>query len=100
MTHRIVFSERAEDQLDARSAATEQDSGRARAESFTGAIVDFCMGLSLFPERGTRRDDLRPGLRILDWCRRVTIALTVEPGVVVILGIFYGGQQWTGAVED
>jgi toxin ParE1/3/4 len=100
MTRRVVFSERAENQLDALYALIESGSGSARAESFTGEIVAFCMGLSLFPERGTRRDDLRPGLRVLGWRRRVTIALAVEPGAVVILGIFYGGQDWESDLEE
>ena len=99
MTHRVVFSERAERQLDALYAVIERASGSVRAEKFTGEIVDFCMGLSLFPERGTRRDDLRPGLRVLGWRRCVSIALTVEPDKVVILGVFYGGQDWEGAFE-
>ena len=99
MTHRVVFSQRAEDQLDALYAVIERDSGSARAESFTGAIVDFCMGLSLFPERGMRRDDLRHGLRVLGWRRRVSIALTVEADDIVILGIFYGGQDWESTFE-
>lgn len=100
MTRQVVFTERAEQQLDVLYAVIEDDSGSARAESFTGAIVDFCMGLSLFPERGTRRDDLRLGLRILGWRRRVTIALVVETEAVVILGIFYGGQDWESELEE
>ena len=100
MTREVVFTERAERQLDALYALIEQNSGSVRAESFTGEIVSFCLGLSLFPERGTRRDDLRPGLRVLGWRRRITIALTVEPVVVVILGIFYGGQDWESAFDE
>ncbi len=97
MTHRVVFSERAERQLDTLYAVVEQGSGSVRAEGFTGGIVAFCLGLSLFPERGTRRDDLRPGLHGLGYRRRVSIAFTVEPGVVVIVGIYYGGQDYEAA---
>lgn len=100
MTRSVVFSERAEQQLDALYALIETDSGSTRAESFTGEIVDFCIGLSLFPERGTRRDDLRAGLRILGWRRRVSIAVVVEPETVLILGVFYGGQDWERALEE
>ena len=100
MTHRVVFSDQAEQHLNALYALIEQNSGSARAEAFTDGIVDYCLGLSLFPERGTQRNDLRPGLRILGYRRRVTIALAVEPDVVVILGIFYGGQDWEAALEE
>ncbi len=58
------------------------------------------MGLSMFPERGTRRDDVRPGLRVLGYRRRVTITLIVEPDTVVIIGIFYGGQDWEDSLVE
>jgi toxin ParE1/3/4 len=45
-------------------------------------------------ERGRRRDDIRPGLRIIGFERRVTVAFAVEEERVVILRIFYGGRDW------
>ena len=42
MMQGVVFTERAESQLD---ALIEQDSGNVTAESFTGEIVSFCLGL-------------------------------------------------------
>jgi plasmid stabilization system protein ParE len=49
--------------------------------------------LSVFPEHGTRRDDLRPGLRILGVERRAVIALQVTADTVTILRILYGGRD-------
>jgi hypothetical protein len=43
------------------------------ADRFTGAIVDYFEKLETFPQRGTRRDDLRPGPRTIGFRRRVTI---------------------------
>jgi toxin ParE1/3/4 len=54
----------------------------------------------MFPERGTRRDDLSPGLRIVGYRRRATIAFTVESDAVIIQGIFYGGQDYEAALRD
>ena len=49
--------------------------------------IDGCQRLSTFPERGTRRDDLRPGMRTLGYRRRVTIAFTVTDETVAIVAI-------------
>ncbi len=46
-------------------------SGRARAGDYIDRIEAACLSLADFPERGTRRDDLRPGLRVIGFERRV-----------------------------
>jgi toxin ParE1/3/4 len=43
------------------------------------------------------RDDIRPGLRIVGFERRVTIAFSVDDGRVTILRVFYGGRDWENA---
>jgi toxin ParE1/3/4 len=49
----------------------------------------------VFPESGRRRDDLRPGVRILGFERRVVIAYTILPSGDVEIGrIFYGGRNY------
>ena len=57
-------------------------------------IEAYCQGLRIGSERGTRRDDIRPGLRIVTFERRVTIAFTVDATHVVILRLFYAGRNW------
>ncbi|PWR21501.1 type II toxin-antitoxin system RelE/ParE family toxin [Zavarzinia aquatilis] len=93
MTLRVVFTPRAEQQLDTLYTYIATAAGEQRAESFAGRIVAHCQGFGDLPQRGTRRDDIAPGLRIVGFRRRVTIAFLVEPEVVVIVGIFYGGQD-------
>lgn len=94
MTHRIAFSPRAEAQLLElyRSIATR--SSPAIADSFVTAIVEYCRSFSTFPERGARRDDIRPRLRTVGYRRRVTIAFEVADDAVNILGVYYGGQDF------
>ena len=75
----------------------EGNSGTARATTFVDALIDYCDSLSTFPERGTRREDISPGLRVLGYRRRATIAFTVEPDEVIIQGVFYGGQNFEAA---
>jgi toxin ParE1/3/4 len=53
-----------------------------------------------FPNRGTRRDDLRPSLRVIGFERRVTIAFHVSASAVTIDRIFYGGRDWEGHFNE
>lgn len=93
MTLRVVFAPRAEHQLDTLYTYIAAAAGEERAEAFVGRIVTHCHGFGDLPQRGRRRDDIAPGLRIVGFRRRVTIAFLVEPDAVVIVGIFYGGQD-------
>lgn len=77
----------------------EADSGKARVDSYVDAIVDFCDGLDVFPQRGTRREDILPGLRVVGFRRRATIAFTVEAETVTILGVYYGGQDYEATLR-
>jgi len=67
--------------------------GPERAIGYIERIEDCCRNLSVFPERGIRRDDLRPGLRILGFERRAVIAFLVTADAVTILRILYGGRD-------
>jgi toxin ParE1/3/4 len=53
----------------------------------------------MFPERGTRRDDLRPDLRVTGVERRVTIAFHVTAEAVIIDRILYGGRDLAPALD-
>lgn len=68
--------------------------GPDTAFRYIGRIETYCRGLGLAAERGHRRDDIRPGLRIVGFERRVTIAFTVTESQVTILRLFYGGRDW------
>jgi toxin ParE1/3/4 len=56
-------------------------------------IEAFCRRFDLAGRRGHRRDDIRPGLRIVGFERRVTIAFHVDAKAVIIDRIFYGGRN-------
>ena len=51
-------------------------------------------------QRSTKRDDLRPGVRIVGFRRRVTIAFSVRGAAVEILGVFYGGRSFESVLRD
>jgi toxin ParE1/3/4 len=90
----IIFSPRAEEQLGSLYAYIAEQSGEEQAELYTSRIVEFCQSLSTFPERGTKRDDVRPGLRTIGYAKRVTVAFSVKSDGVMIHGIFYRGQDY------
>jgi toxin ParE1/3/4 len=70
-----------------------------RAAGFIDRIEDACLSLQTFPERGTRRDDIRPGLRVMGFDRRVTIVFRVGRAEVVIVRILYGGRDYERALR-
>ena len=76
------------------------DSSAERARSYTDRIVVTCRNLATFPERGTRRDDLRPGLRTTTYRRRVTIAFHITATQVVIDRIAYGGRDLLALLKE
>lgn len=64
------------------------------AITYIDRIEAYCLRFELASERGHRRDDISPGLRIVGFERRVTIAFAVDDDHVTILRLFYGGQNW------
>jgi len=96
---RVIFTRLAERQLDTLHDYIAKHANEERADGYVGRIIDFCSGFATFPERGTRRDDILPGLRVTGFERRVTIAFVVTPETVLIEGIFYGGQDFEAALR-
>lgn len=92
--YRLVFSPEAERQLVSIFRYIERAASATIAQHFTDAVVEHCHDLRTFPHRGTARDDLRPGLRVVGFRRRVSIAFAIEEETVIILGVFYGGQNY------
>ncbi|MBA3486048.1 MAG: type II toxin-antitoxin system RelE/ParE family toxin [Lysobacter sp.] len=97
----VAFTPEARDQLTElyRYIALSRASPAAAAR-YTDAIVTYCEGLQTFPHRGTRRDDIRPGLRITHYRKRSVIAFVVDDDRVSILGVYYGGQDYETALDD
>lgn len=100
MPRRVVFSPEAEAQLVALYRHIAAAASPAIARRFTNAITDYCEGFAAHSKRGTRRDDLRQGLRTVGFRRRVTIAFTVDDERVTVLGVFYGGQNFEVVVRE
>ncbi len=91
----VEFSDDARTDLVALYDWLSNAAGAKTALSYIERLESYCKGFDLGSERGHARDDIRQGLRIAGFERRVTIAFMVEDNRVVILRLFYGGQNWT-----
>ena len=99
MQYTVVFTPEAQDQLAALYRYIATAATPEIAERYTNAIVTHCDDLSAFPNRGACRDDIRPGLRITNYKKRAVIAFAVDAGLVSIIGIYYGGQNYETALH-
>lgn len=93
MTYKVIISTKADSQLRHIYDYIANKASPVVAEQFTSRILDYCLGFDIFPERGVRRDDLSPGLRVVGFRRTVTITFVIENDEVIISGIFYGGED-------
>ena len=92
----VVFSPEARDDLTRLGDWIAEHAGAAVALAYLDRLETYCMGLELASERGHRRDDIRPGLRVVGFERSVAIAFTVSPEHVTILRLYYGGRSMLG----
>lgn len=92
MSHTVVFDIAAESDLADLYDYLLPRAGERDAGTYVNDIIDYCAGFATFPERGTR-SDIRPGLRIVGFQHKATIAFEVKPDRVIILRIFHGGRN-------
>ena len=95
MEYRIVFHASAEAELEQLYDDIAERASPSVAWDFVVGIRDHCLGLSTFPQRGTERVEIMPGLRIIGCRRAISIAFAVDGERVLILGIFYAGRNVT-----
>lgn len=102
MSYTVKFAPEALDQLDAIEDYIAHAGSPIAAARYVDAIVAYCESLATFPQRGIRRDDLMPGLRITNHRRNAVIAFMVDTDAetVSILGVFYGGQDYETGLPD
>ena len=94
MAREIYFRPEAEADLIRLYEYIAEDSEPRIAAGYVERIEAACLALADFPERGTRRDDLLPGLRTIGFERRATIAFRVLQTRVEIVTIAYGGRNF------
>ena len=92
--YEVFFAPEARDDLLALYDWIAKAASPNTALSYIERIEAHCLRLKHLAERGHSRDDIRPGLRIIGFERRVTIAFAVEDQRATILRVFYGGRNW------
>lgn len=93
MVYRIRLTETAEGDLKSIYNWIAERAAPATARGYIDRILGFLAGFNLFPERGAVRDDVLPGLRVVGFERRVSIAFVIEDDEVVVLRILYAGRE-------
>jgi toxin ParE1/3/4 len=96
MSYTVYLSSEALDRLDTIEQYISDAGSPVTAARYVDAIVNFCQSLATFPQRGTMRDDLMPGLRITNYRKNAVIAffVDVDAETVSIIDVFYGGQNY------
>jgi toxin ParE1/3/4 len=93
----VVVSPRASRDLRAIYDRIAEATSPEVAGQYVLRITDHLQSFELASERGSRRDDVRRGLRVVGFERRIAIAFTVTEREVTIQRVFYGGQNWRKA---
>ena len=94
-----MFAPEAREDLIALYGWIAAKAGPDSAMSYIERIEDFCNRFDFASERGQRRDDIRPGLRIVGFEKRLTVAFVVSDATATILRVFYGGQNWEAKID-
>jgi toxin ParE1/3/4 len=92
MAYQVEFSPSAETQLHHLEDYLAERFYPGNAERFVKRLVRACHRLALAPHRGKRLDQIRPGIRMVGFERRVSIYFKLEGEKVFILGLFFGGK--------
>jgi len=96
----VTFAPEARDDLTRLGDWITERAGAELALNYIERLMSYCTGFEIGSERGQRRDDLRPSLRVVGFERRIAIAFTVSLTEVTILRFYYGGQNWDVSVPD
>lgn len=91
----VILSPAAERDLNDIYRWVASGAGPGTALAYVSRIERYLLKPDLGSERGTTRNDVRSGLRIVGFERSLTIAFTVTEADVTILRIFRRGRNWT-----
>ena len=95
---RVVLSQDALDDLIGLYRQIAEAASPETALAFVERVEAYLARFDVASERGTRRDDIRPGVRMIGFERRLTVTFRVTESEVTILRVFYGGQDWPTAL--
>lgn len=98
--YRVVVSDEARRDLLALRDWIEKLADERRARSYLERLKLFTQSLEYAPERGRQRSDIRPGMRVIGFERRVTIVFAVTESRVLIIRYFGFGRNWEDELDS
>ncbi len=98
MNYRVILTPSARQNLLAIADYISAESSDAIAADFCNALLLECESFSVFPKRGSVRGDVRSGMRVISFRKRVSVAFEVTEDAVNILAFWYAGRNWTSAL--
>jgi toxin ParE1/3/4 len=99
-SRQVSLSESAQRDLFDIEVWLETQTSKRFARNYTDRLVEYCTRLDIASRRGSPRDDVLPGLRIIGFERRLTIAFAVHDDRVEILRVFRGGRDWEAELSE
>jgi toxin ParE1/3/4 len=100
VTHRIVWRQAAQDDLDNLYDWIADQAGNETAYNYTSRIKAHVDKLADLPGWGAPREELGPGVRTIAYRRRTVIAYLASGESVEILSIFHGGRAVVGSFDE
>lgn len=91
--YQVRFSARAQADLREISEYLHSQGGGKAAIDYVDSIIDHCLRFETFPARGLACDHIRPGMRMVGYRRKATIAFRIKDDVVTIIRVFHGGRD-------
>ena len=98
--YRVEFLKPAEKDLFDLYETIAARAGLAVAGNYIDRVEVACLELATSPLRGTKRDEILPGLRTIGFERRATIVFRVHGSRVTIVRVLYGGQDFERALRS
>ncbi|MBW6421103.1 type II toxin-antitoxin system RelE/ParE family toxin [Rhizobium sp. XQZ8] len=92
MKYRVLLSDDAEDDIAELLTYLLPLAGEKVARRYVDRLIDHCYSFEAFPARGIVSEK-RPGLRLVGYRRRATIAFRVTSDTVTIVRIFNKGRN-------
>ena len=95
---KVVYAETAREDLLRILQWLAEKASVSSAIDIVGDLESFIDRLDVASERGTLRDDISTGLRMISH-ERADIAILVDEETVLITRIFYGGEDYEQALR-
>jgi toxin ParE1/3/4 len=100
MSYRIVYLPDAVADLDKLYSDITLAADAKTADDFFEGVIAFIRALEPFPARGTVSESRIPGLRIIGYRRRISVAFSILGDDIVILGVFRRGQNISNQILE